>query len=104
MRKMIFFLFLFSLQCTPQVFAQSGSSTVRAEAGDIDMNQFKDLESPPERPKAESQIQVRMTCIDSQGVLIKKGDAGFETCMAQSQSRLMQRSERPEAPDDARKY
>jgi len=101
-RSCMSILSLFFLQCTPQVFAQSNQQQKPAPTGDIDMNQFKNLEQV-DRRKADRQILVKLTCTDDQGRIIKKGEPGFDTCITQSQSRLLKQPTIPEAPDDGRK-
>lgn len=104
MKRMILFLFLVFLQCTPQVFAQNDPNQNRPNTGDIDMNQFDNLNPPNgQRRPAEKNVRVLTTCTDNESRIIKKTDPGFATCMSNAQSRLLNQSANPEAPDDARK-
>ena len=100
------FLAIFSLLIgiyQPQAF--SAAPPVQPESkttGDIDMNQFQGLDAKP-RNTAEEKIRTQLTCTDEQGHLIKKGERGFDTCISNSQARILKTNQNPEAPDDARK-
>lgn len=115
MKNTIIAIFLLLVaQCTPQVFAQS-QAPKKAQAqdemppkyppteGDIDMNQFRGLQDYEQGKIPENRVKIQMKCTDAQGTIIKKGEPGFETCIANSQSRLLKPNVYPEAPNDTRK-
>lgn len=104
MRRILWFFFLVMVQCTPQVFAQNNQNQKNTSTGDIDMNQFQDLQSARKAKAPENRVQVTTTCLDAHGTIIKKGDRGFETCIANSQARILNKNANPEAPDDSRKH
>ena len=106
MKRLILFLFLVCLQCTPQVFAQNNpnQNAKKPATGDIDMHQFDDINPPNgQRRPAEKNVRIQTTCTDDEGRIIKRTDPGFATCLSNAQSRLLNQSANPEAPDDARK-
>jgi hypothetical protein len=104
------FLFVISLSFhlagSPAAAAENspvGTTAKSPSTGDIDMNQFKNLDPSQEREKRkDSRIKIDMTCTDPQGHLIKKGEVGFETCMSQKQTPLINQSRTPETPNDPR--
>ncbi|MEZ0392985.1 MAG: hypothetical protein ACAH59_12265 [Pseudobdellovibrionaceae bacterium] len=104
-------LFLFLIQCTPQAMtawaapenSQGQEQKVPASRGDIDMNQFQDVPTPGKR-QTTNLIPQKTVCIDAQNNMIKKGEPGFETCLSNSQSRVLKPNSIPEAPDDGREF
>lgn len=69
--------------------------------GDINMKQFKNLKEKPKPADMGQNIQT--TCVDPQGTIIKKGESGFDTCLANSQSPVMNQPRTAEIPNDPRK-
>lgn len=68
--------------------------------GDIDMNQFDNLK--PKKTAIESGLKVQVTCTTPQGTLIKKGERGFDTCVSNSQSPVMNQPRTTEKENDPR--
>lgn len=105
-------MFLFAISLSfhltgfPAAAAQNSPPAATAKnpsTGDIDMNQFKNLNPSQDREKRkDSRIKINMTCTDPQGHLIKKGEVGFEACMSQKQTPLIDQSRTPETPNDPR--
>ena len=67
--------------------------------GDIDMNQFKKIPKSG-RPK----MRIKYSCQDISGKTIKRNDPGFDKCLEDSQSALMNKNRPVEAPSGEHTY
>ncbi len=61
--------------------------------GDIDMNQFKKI---PKNGRAK--MRVKYSCHDLSGKTYKRNDPGFDKCLEDSQSAMMNKNQPVEAP------
>lgn len=105
MKALVLTLLMILVGASGPVWAADSSATKKQNTGDIDMNQFKNLESPsnPEKVK-DNRIKVQMTCTDPQGNIIKKGEKGFDTCLGHTQSPVINQPRTPEPPNDPRSF
>ncbi len=94
-------LTLLSVQATAQTQpTSSASSENKSKTGDIDMNQFNNIKQKSGKPK----LKVNYSCQDLTGKTYKKDDPGFDKCLDDSQTAIMNKNRPVEAPNGERTH
>jgi hypothetical protein len=92
-------IFCFSNISTALAQSPSDSkSAPKQDTGDVDMTQFNHLKRKSKQPK----LKIDYSCQDLTGKVFNKDEPGFQRCLENSQSALMNKNKPVEAPSGER--